>query len=111
VQEVNPGMFSRIAHTFNLPDYEPLDLARIFGKFLEQHGWQITARLENIAGVFAQVPKRLLKQTNGMNAHFTVLFVPEAKSTDKTLGRHAARLVSHLFLQAQEQQAQRWSDG
>jgi hypothetical protein len=63
-------------HTFNLPDYETLDLARIFEKFLKQHGWQTTASTEDIADVFEQVPKRLLEQTNGMNARFTSLVCP-----------------------------------
>jgi hypothetical protein len=64
-------MFSRIAHTFNLPDYEPLDLARIFEKFLKQHGWRAMVRTKDIAGVFARVPKRLLEQTNGMRTCWT----------------------------------------
>jgi hypothetical protein len=66
-------MFSRIAHTFNLPDYQPLDLARIFEKFLKQHGWQAMVSTEDIAGVFALVPQRLLEQTNGMNARFSLV--------------------------------------
>lgn len=59
-------MFSRIAYTFDLPDYSPRELALIFMKYLTRHGWSIReTSLDEIAEVFAQVPPTMRKHFNG----------------------------------------------
>jgi hypothetical protein len=65
-QTTNPGMFSRIAYTFDLPDYNPSELARIFMKYLARHGWLIRrTSFDELAGIFEQVPPSLRKDING----------------------------------------------
>jgi hypothetical protein len=65
-QKTNPGMFSRIAYTFDLPDYSPSELALIFKKYLNRHGWSIGgASSDEIAEIFVQVPPTVRKDFNG----------------------------------------------
>ncbi len=62
-------MFSRIAYTFDLPDYSPRELALIFRKYLARHGWSIReTSLDEIAEVFAQVPSTIRKDINGASS-------------------------------------------
>ena len=52
VFKAQPGLVRRIAYTFRIPGYSPLELARIFLLQLQQDGWQFDGELEALARFF-----------------------------------------------------------
>eukprot|EP01105_Mastigella_eilhardi_P008556 TRINITY_DN2072_c0_g1_i1.p1 TRINITY_DN2072_c0_g1~~TRINITY_DN2072_c0_g1_i1.p1 ORF type:complete len:426 (+),score=82.55 TRINITY_DN2072_c0_g1_i1:798-2075(+) len=73
VLATNPGIKSRIAYTFELPDYTPADLAEMTAKLARAKGFIVGCDLERLEKIVAETPVQLRTAYNGRLAEKLVV--------------------------------------